>query len=145
MTPPPKGPNDSTNGMTPDPAMTPSTTPFAMALPSTDPSDFQNQMMTPPTTAVSPSMAPVTMTPSTMTKPPSMNATPPTPSSEGSQDFQNPMWTIPSSAYDYTWNPQYGTWDMSQKAGGVPVPQWNVNQGVDDFQNSQQFQNPGNV
>ncbi|EGT49829.1 hypothetical protein CAEBREN_17941 [Caenorhabditis brenneri] len=100
------------------------------------PSSFQgNQFMTPPILA---------MTPSTMITPPSIGATPPTPSG-GSQDFQNSMWTMTPSAYDYTWNDQYERWDMCQKAGRDPVPQGIMNQGVGDSQNFQQFGNLSNV
>ncbi|CAL2034476.1 unnamed protein product [Caenorhabditis brenneri] len=116
------------------PSMTPPTVaPQTMDSPSTDPSDFQ---VTPPTTAVSPSMTPITMTLLTMTRPPSMGATSSTPSSGGS---------LTPPAYEYAWNHQYGTWDMSQKVEEAPVPQWNQNQGVDDFQNSQRFGKSGNV
>ncbi|EGT49564.1 hypothetical protein CAEBREN_11117 [Caenorhabditis brenneri] len=125
--------------------MTPSTivTPPSMgATPPTPlsggpPSSFQgNQFMTPHT---------MTISPTTMITPPSIGGTPPTPSSGESQNFQNPMWSMTPSAYDYTWNEQYGTWDMSQKAGGAPGPQWNQNQGLDNFQNTQLFGNLGNV
>ncbi|CAL2034480.1 unnamed protein product [Caenorhabditis brenneri] len=128
-------------------------TPFNMATPPSmgatpptpvsggPPTSFQgNQFMTPSNIA---------LTPSTMITPPSMGGTPPTPSSGGFQDFQNSMWTTTSpamaapSAYDYTWNDQYGTWDMTQKARGAP--QGNISQGVDDFQGFQQFGNLGNV
>ncbi|CAL2034481.1 unnamed protein product [Caenorhabditis brenneri] len=129
----PSGPSNNFQMMTtPSTLITP---PSMVATPPTPlsggpPPSFQgNQFMTPPT---------MPTTPSTLITPPSMGGTPLTPSSGGSQNFQN-------SIYDYTWNYQYGTWDMSQKAGGAPGPQWNQNQGVNHFQNFQQFENPGNV
>ncbi|EGT49435.1 hypothetical protein CAEBREN_13858 [Caenorhabditis brenneri] len=107
------------------------------ATPSGPSTCFQNyQMITPPAMA---------MKSSTMITPPSLGATPP---SDDSQTFQNPMYpssmvAYPAHGYTYPqWNP-YGTWDVSQMAGGAP--QGNSNQVTDDFQNFQQFGNPDNV
>ncbi|CAL2034693.1 unnamed protein product [Caenorhabditis brenneri] len=138
----PSGPSDVTQSYGP-PAMKMMTPPSlghylqTPATPSGPPTCFQNyQMITPPA---------LTSTPSTMITPPSLGATPP---SDDSQTFRNPvcppsMVAYPAHGYTYShWNP-YGTWDVSQMAGGAP--QGNSNQVTDDFQNFQQFGNPDNV